>query len=96
MWSAVSLSAMRIGRQNPSDGRFLPHNLVVIAYNECYGIHQHERLMAECFDKVVLVVYKRKGADVVHQVEGFGRDHKVYRNEARCESILSGRIVKND
>ena len=35
-------------------------------------------LMPERFDQVVLVVYKRKGADVVHQVEGFGRDHKVY------------------
>eukprot|EP01046_Picozoa_sp_COSAG06_P042881 COSAG06_NODE_5533_length_3419_cov_3.022590_3_plen_43_part_00 len=34
-------------------------------------------LMPECFDQVVLVVYKRKGADVVHQVERFGRDHEV-------------------
>jgi hypothetical protein len=53
-------------------------------------------LMSERFDHVVFVVYKRKGAHVMHKVEGFGRDHKVYRNEARCESILSGRIVKND
>ena len=34
-------------------------------------------LMSERFDQVVFVVYKRKGADVVHQVERFGRDHEV-------------------
>jgi hypothetical protein len=34
-------------------------------------------LMPESFDQVVLVVYKRKGADVVHQVECFGGDHEV-------------------
>ena len=91
MWSAVSLSAKRIGRQNPSDGRFLPHNLVVIAYNECYGIHQHERLMAECFDKVVLVVYIRKGAYMMHQKKGLSCDHKVciQRHMYMCENELA-------
>ena len=86
MWSAVSLSAMRIGRQNPSDGRFLPHNLVVIAYNECYGIHQHERLMAECFDKVVLVVYIRKGAYVMHEVEPFSAYDEIYTQTAHTRA----------
>ena len=36
-------------------------------------------LMSERFDHVVFVVYKRKGAHVMHKVEGFGRDDKVYQ-----------------
>jgi hypothetical protein len=48
---------------------------------------QGTHLMSERFDQVVFVVYKRKGADVMHQVESFRRDHKVYteNNNARCD-----------
>ena len=71
------------------DDRFSPHALVVIAQDERDCIHQHERLMAKCFDNVVLVDHIRKGAHVVHEEECFGCDHKVYTGRHTCEHEMA-------
>ena len=41
-------------------------------------VAQGTHLMSERLDDIVFIVHEWKRADVVHQVERLGRDHKVY------------------
>ena len=41
-------------------------------------VAQGTHLMPERLDDIVFIVHEWKSADVVHQVERLGRDHKVY------------------
>jgi hypothetical protein len=50
--------------------------------------------MAECFDKVVLVVYIWKGAYVMHEVERFSAYDEIYtqRHARARENELTARV----